>query len=394
MATPKKIAAIVTEYRRWSHADVIVGKMLEGYLYDGKDKPNLQVVSMYVDQFPDNDMSRALAEKYKFKICDNIAEALMLGGNKLAVEGVVIIGEHGKYPSNDKGQILYPRRKFFEEVSKVFEKTKQSVPVFSDKHLAATWADAKWMYDKARELFVPFLAGSSIPVTWRRPALKLPKNCEITGAVQLAYGPSEGYGFHALEGMQCQVERRKGGETGVKAVTCLTGEAMWKAMDDGKFSKDLLESAIARAPETAKGSYREICLKNKEAGIFLIEYRDGLVGAVAMLNGFMYEGDGGGFCVACQLKGEKEIRSCQYYMQQPDPFGHFIYLVKAIDSLINTGHAPYPIERPLLTTGMIDAVMTSKHEGGKRIETPHLEIKYTPTEWGFATDEVPKSIKR
>ena len=36
---PKRVAAIVTEYRRWSHADVIVSKILEGYDHDGKDYP-------------------------------------------------------------------------------------------------------------------------------------------------------------------------------------------------------------------------------------------------------------------------------------------------------------------------------------------------------------------
>jgi TAT (twin-arginine translocation) pathway signal sequence len=392
---PKKVAAVITEYRKWSHADVIIGKMLEGPLYDGKDKPALQVVSMYVDQFPGNDMSRELAKKYAFQITPTIPEALTLGGDKLAVDGVVIVGEHGKYPSNDKGQVLYPRRRFFEEVAKTFEKCSQSVPVFNDKHLAATWDDAKWMYEKARALGVPFLAGSSIPVTWRRPELKLPKECAITGSVQLGYGPIEGYGFHALEGLQSQVERRKGGETGVKAVQCLQGKAMWEAMDQGRFSKELLEEAIQRAPATAKGDYRELTVQNKrEAAVFLVEYHDGLTAAVAMLNGFLYEGDGGAFCFACQLKGEEKPRSTHYYLQQPDPFAHFGYLVKAIESLIQTGKPPYPVERTLLTTGILDAVMTSRHEGGKRIETPHLEIKYTPTDWPFATDPVPKAIKR
>src|SRR5438132_381955 len=83
------------------------------------------------------------------------------------------------------------------------EASKKSVPVFNDKHLAAEWKDAKWMYDRARELFVPFLAGSSVPVTWRRPELKLPKDSELTEAVQVGYGPFEAYGFHALEGLQC-----------------------------------------------------------------------------------------------------------------------------------------------------------------------------------------------
>src|SRR5215472_8333747 len=179
MADPKKVAALVTEYRRHSHADVIVGKILEGFLYDGGAGPNLHLVSAYVDQFPEGDMSRDLAKKHKFTIYDSIKGALTHGGKQLAVDGVLCIGEHGKYPTNDKGQILYPRRRFFEGVCDVFTKFKKSVPVFNDKHLAATWEDAKWMYDKSRELFIPFLAGSSIPVTWRKPPLTLPKNCEI-----------------------------------------------------------------------------------------------------------------------------------------------------------------------------------------------------------------------
>src|SRR5262249_43957370 len=177
MTQPKKVAAIVTEYRRWSHADVIVGKIIEGFYYDGKDRPDMRLASLYVDQFPDKDMSRDLARKFKFPIYDTIEKALTLGGKKLAVDGVLCIGEHGKYPTNARGQILYPRRRFFEEVTKVFAKSRKAVPVFNDKHLAATWKDAKWMYDKSRELFVPFMAGSSVPLTWRKPVLKLEKKC-------------------------------------------------------------------------------------------------------------------------------------------------------------------------------------------------------------------------
>jgi hypothetical protein len=394
MPEPKRVAAVVTEYRKWSHADVIVGKILEGFNYDNKDGPNLRLVSMYVDQFPDKDMSRDLAKKHKFTIYDSIERALTLGGKTLGVEGVLCIGEHGKYPTNDKGQVLYPRRRFFEEVCKVFEKTKKSVPVFNDKHLAATWKDAKWMYDRGRELFVPFLAGSSLPVTWRRPPLKLPMNCEITEAVQVGYGPFEAYGFHALESLQCMMERRKGGETGVKAAQCLQGENMWKQMDQGAFSKTLLETAMALVPAHAKDDYRELTAKAADAGVFLIEYRDGLKAAVVMPNGWVHEGDGGAFTFACQLKGEAKSRATHFYLQQPDPFAHFAYLLKAIDSTIQTGHAAYPVERTLLTTGILDAVMTSKAEKHRRINTPHLAIKYTPVDWPFATDPVPKVIKR
>ncbi len=394
MPQPKKIAAIVTEYRRWSHADIIVGKLLEGYNHDGGAGPNLKLVSMYVDQTPAKDRSRDLAKKHGFTIYPTIEGALKLGGAKLAVDGVLSIGEHGDYPKNAKGQILYPRRRFFEAVASVLAKSKKSVPVFSDKHLSATWVDAKWMYDKARELFVPFLAGSSIPLTWRRPVLKLPKNCPLVEAVQVGYGPFEGYGFHALEGLQCMAERRKGGETGVKAVQCLQGEEMWKALDQGRWSKRLLEAALERVPAHAMGDYRAVTAKTEDAGVFLIEYRDGFRAAVAMMNGWAYEGDGGAFTFAGQLKGEDKPRATLYYLQQPDPFAHFSYLVKAIDAMMQTNHAPYPVERTLLTTGILDAVMTSKAEKNRRVETPHLAIAYKPTDWPFTTDPVPKTIKR
>jgi hypothetical protein len=394
MKPTKKVAAVVTEYRKWSHADVIVGKIVEGFNYDGKARPEMQLAALYVDQFPNQDLSRGLSKKYGFPIYDRIEKALTLGGNTLAVDGVLCIGEHGRYPTNAKGQILYPRRRFFEGVTATFAKYKKAVPVFNDKHLAATWKDAKWMYDRARELFVPFMAGSSVPVTWRRPPLTMPKGCEVVDAVQIGYGHLEAYGCHALEGLQCMVERRKGGETGVKAVQCLQGEAMWKALDNGKWSRNVLEAALARVPAHAKGDYRAVTAKAADAAVYLLEYRDGLRASVAMLNGWLYEGDGGAFCFAAQVKGQAKPAATHFYLQQPDPFAHFSYLVKAIDAMVRTGHAVYPVERTLLTTGILDALMTSKAEKNRRVETPHLAIKYQPTDWPFATDPVPKAIKR
>ena len=394
MATAKRVAAIVTEYRRHSHADITVGKILEGYNHDGKEKPDLRLVSLYVDQFPDKDMSRDMSKKYDFPIVKTIADGLVDKKGELAVDGVLIIGEHGKYPTNAKGQVLYPRRKFFEEVAKTFERCKKSVPVFNDKHLAASWDDAKWMYDRARELFVPFMAGSTLPLTWRKPVLKLDKGCEIESAVQIGYGPVEGYGFHALEALQCMVERRKGGETGVRAVQCLGGEEMWKALDAGKWSKAVMDAALERVPAHAKGDLRTLTAKAADACVFVIEYRDGLTAAVPMPNGWIYEGDGGGFTFACKLKGQDKLLSTQFYLQQPDPFGHFNYLIKAFEAMVRTGHAVYPVERTLLVTGVLDALMTSRAEKNRRIETPHLAIKYQPTDWPFATDPIPKTIER
>jgi hypothetical protein len=133
----KKIALIGTEVRRHSHAQHFVDRFLLGYTWEGGwRRPDVDLVSLYIDQFPEGDLARAAAKRHNVPIYPSIAEALTLGTSKLAVDGVVIIGEHGKYPRNEKRQTLYPRYKFFKEVVKVFEASGRSVPVFNDKHLS------------------------------------------------------------------------------------------------------------------------------------------------------------------------------------------------------------------------------------------------------------------
>ncbi len=277
----------------------------------------------------------------------------------------------------------------------MFEDTKQSVPVFNDKHLAATWEDAKWMYDRARKLFVPLLAGSSIPVTWRKPNLVLPKDCELVGAVQIGYGPFEAYGFHALEGLQCMVERRKGGETGVKAVTCHSPQ------------DDVGADRQARVGEAGAGRGAEVGAGARDRGRARIDREDrgrGRVRGRVPRRAARVRRNAQRLGVrrrrrrvhlrAASARGRRSRTRASSTCSSPESFAHFAELTKAIDALVNTGHAPYPVERTLLTTGVLDAVMTSRHEKNKRVETPHLEIAYKPTEWGPAKGDVPKPDKK
>lgn len=391
MPDPKRVAAVVTEYRPGSHADVIVGKILTGYRQDGGPGPNLRVVSMVVDQFPAGDMSRNLAQRHRFTIYPTIREALTLGGRNLAVEGVLSIGEHGNYPRNDRGQVLYPRRRFFEEIARVFEQSGRSVPVFNDKHLSATWEGALWMYRRSRQLHIPFLAGSSLPVTWRQPYLQIPLHAPLIGAVQIGYGGLESYGFHALEALQAMVENRRGGESGIRSVQFLGGRAMWQALDREIWSRELFESALSLVPNHAQGNYRDLTRENPEAGVFLLEYRDGFRAAVAMLSGYVQDGGGEGFCFAGQIAGRNQPITTHFFLEGRPPYGHFAHLLRAIDFTMNTGHPAYPIERTLLTTGILDALMRSKHQGGVRIQTPHLDIRYSPSGWQAARGPVPQA---
>jgi hypothetical protein len=366
---PKRLAAITTAYWKYSHADDIITKFIEGYAVIGRiHEPHCRVVSLYIEQFPETDIGRGMAARYKVPLFQTPGETLTLGGKDLAVDGVLLIGEHGDYPTNEKGQKLYPRRRLFEEIVKVFRATGKSVPVYNDKHLSYTWENARWMYDQSRELSFPMMAGSSVPVTWRRPPLELRAGTRLEGALAVGYGGIESYGFHTLECLQMFAERRQGGETGVSAVQCLQGAAAWQAAGKGLWSRELLDAALAPVPAKT-GRLEEA---DRAATVFLVEYADGLRGA-----GYLSARHVAAFAAAVQPAGGKPAGTwCYLPRPQRD---HFSFLCNHIEKMFLTGRPSYPVERTLLTTGMLAFLMDSRHAGGRRLETPELrQVRYQP----------------
>ena len=375
------VAAVVTRYFKSSHSDVLVTKILEGWRHDGREGPDLQLVALYADQLKDSDPVHDLARKHGFPIVPTIDEALTLGTNRLVVEGVLSIGEHGNYPyTPDTNQKMYPRRHFFDEIVRAMQRTGQFVPLFNDKHIGYRWSDATAMVDTAKRLGIPFMAGSSLPVAWRYPQASLPLESDIDEVLCIGHGRLESYGFHALESLQCLAERRRGGETGVKAVTVVQGEAIWGARSQGRWSHDLLEAALATIDVPTNNLQKQI--NEQKSTFYLIEYRDGLRGTVAMLDGIASE-----FAVACRLRQKQDPFAC-WFRQEGPPYGHFEYLLRAIEHMFHTGQPAYPVERTLLTTGILDRVMHSIYQGGVTLKTPELDFCYQPADWPFANREV------
>jgi hypothetical protein len=380
----KKLAVLTTAYYYLSHAYHICGRFLSGYLLGGRmHYPDFGIAGMYVEQTKEGDLSRELARKHGFRLFPDIANALRLGGSNLAVDGVLLIAEHGDYPYNAKGQKLYPRYEFFQKIVEVFRQEGRTVPVFCDKHLSYDRKAARQMVETAQRLGFPLFAGSSLPVTWRRPELELPLGTPITEAVVASRGELEIYGIHALEALQCMIERRTKGQQGVRAVTCLEGEAVWKAGDEGLWSWELLEHALGRSPSLNVGDVRENCrhfvpppgrptfLKGPVA--FLVEYRDGLRAAILLLNGHHDD-----TTFAARIKSEKKPVSTLFYLPPPPGAGFLQALTVQIEKFLATGQPPYPVERTLLTGGILDWALESRIRGQKRLETPDLSISYDP----------------
>ena len=391
----KKIAALNTIYHKYSHAQHIVDRFLEGYGWQGRHHtPNVQIASMYVDQTDERDLSQDRSERFGVPIYPTIAEALTLGGETLAVDGVLIIGEHGQYERNEKGQHLYPRYEFFMEMVEVFRANGKAVPVFNDKHLSYDWNQAVEMVDISRELGFAFMAGSSLPVTWRLPALEFPLGVEMREALCACYGGVDSYDFHGLETAQCMVERRGDGEVGVKSLHALRGEAVWKAMENGAFDQELLTAAVARSftRQPRRGDSSDIDFQNDriqdvcpEPIAYLMEHRDGLKTTMILLNGFLLD-----FNFAARM-GDGSIQSTQMYLPMPPRHttlaSFFSPLCDNLEKMFLTGRPTYPVERTLLTTGQVYFGVESLYRGQAKLETPELEVAYqAPAESCFWRD--------
>ena len=436
---PLRLAVLGSDYRVGSHLQGIADRFLVGYPHQGDwHMPHVQVVSLYVDQharraearpsgyelsmrqgnmgrfpFPKEaaaeraarakggararrrqseeetaagDLSEARAQQFGFKVYRNIPEALRCGGDRIAVDAVLAIVEQDRdmpYPKNDRGQVLLPRYDFFQQCAQVFEEEKHSVPYFNHKQLSFSFDEAQNMVKTAARLKFPLLAGSSMSVTWRLPDVDIPLGASVQEAVMVGVGGFDGMDFDALDAMQAMLERRRGGETGVKAVQLLEGDDVWAAGKAGRWSHELLSSALSRSDTplgltvldgrtqnlAAPGVLQQL-VPNPAA--YCIEYTDGTKATLLMLNGALQD-----FNISARVAGHGLV-STQFFMPPAPNNDATACLAGKIDQMYQSRTAPYSVERALLTTGILEACLQSKHKLNQRLETPHLAVRYKP----------------
>jgi hypothetical protein len=390
VTSPKrpKIAAVANIYKRRLHAQHIIDRFLDGYGWGGAHHhPPVDVVSLFVDQAGEGDLSTERAGRHPgLKIYPTIAQALTRGTSKLAVDAVIYIGEQGEYPVNEKGQTEYPRYQFFEQIVDVFRSSGKSVPVFVDKHLSWKWEWAKDMYDTSRKMGFPLMAGSSLPVTWRIPPVEMPLGASVREAICVCYGGVDSYDFHGLETIQCMVERRKGGETGVEWLQAYRGDSFWKAHEQGVWSAALFKAALCRSHTLGSGrpgfthvypTLQEMKALARDPVAYHYQHVDGLRCSMLLMNGLVQD-----FNFAATIEGQPQPISTMMYLSK-EAFNatdksYFTALAHFIEQLFITGKEPYPLERTLLTSGLVIAGVDSLFQGQPRLQTPQLAIRYQP----------------
>lgn len=359
-----------------SHADWIVNKLLDGYWWRGAHTPSqVEVVSVYIHQLDTSLLGQKVCKAKNIPIFKTVKEAVTLGEKELAVDGVVIIAEHGNYPTDLKGHWLLPRWWIYQQVIQVFEQSKRSVPVFNDKHLSYSWDEAKWMFDKSRELNFPLTGGSSIPTYFRKPEIELAINTPIKNSIVVGNAADEGAIFHCIDVLQAFVDRRKGGETGVKAVQSIRGSETWAWVERNAWAGNLLE-AVRKKFDLKPGHFQE----GRRPNVCVVEYNDGTNAAVI-------SGAGVGWTYAGEIEGQKDPTIVSM-LGWPGPISQY-HAANAhehwIIQMMLTGKEPFNAERLLLSTGIVNYYMESNWENGRysavgrRIETAFLNIKYRST---------------
>jgi hypothetical protein len=379
----KKLAVVATTYYYLSHAYHICGRFLNGYSRGGQYHfPDIGIAAMYVEQQKANDLSRDLAKEHRFDLSKDIAKALTLGTGKLAVDGVLLIGEHGDYPTNERLQKLYPRYEMFQTIVEVFRNSGRVVPVFCDKHLSYDRRKAQDMVATAKSLGIPLMAGSSLPVTWRRPELELPIPSPIRQAVVVTRGEIEVFGFHGIEALQCMMERRRSQELGVRVVRCVSGDDVWELLDRRDGMWDLVEAAVARSPSRNNGDIIQNCrhfepppgrptfLRGPIA--FDIEYREGTRAVVLIANGHVDD-----TTFAADIRAKPRV-SCLFHLPPPPGAAFLEALTMRVEDFMTTGKPPFPIQRTLLTSAILDGALESRFNGGKQVSLLDPDATYEP----------------
>ena len=366
-----------------SHADWIVNKLLDGYWWKGAyTASQVDVVSVYINQLDTSLLGQKVCKAKNIPIFKTVGEAVTLGGKELAVDGVVIVCEHGNYPTDLKGHWLLPRWWIYQQVIRVFEQSQRSVPIFNDKHLSYNWDDAKWMFDKSRELNFPLTGGSSIPVYYRTPEIDLAPDTPLKNGLVIGDMADEGAAFHCIDVLQSFMDRRKGGETGVKSVQSIRGPEAWTWVETNPWAHNLL-AAVRKHFDLPAGHFQQGVQTNQRRGqsnLCIVKYNDGTEAA-------SISGSDVGWTFAGDIEGQKDPTIISM-LGFPGPISQFHagnahehWLIE----MMLTGKEPFNAERLLVSTGIVNYYMDSNWQDGcysavgRVVETPYIDMKYHST---------------
>jgi hypothetical protein len=372
MKSIPKIAFLFEEFGVPSPSQQLLDRFLMGYPRDGALHP--PAVGSFVAYLPptnDGGLERRKAE-FNLEGASTVEEALA------GAEAVVLVPRGSGATANDR----------FVEIA--VERAPEGAAIFAHGALTSTLDRGHSVVKQAAARRIALASGTPLAVTWRLPALEIPLETPLTEALIVVqksplqpgpYGTLAGAELCALDGLLPLVERRRGGESGVRSIQLLEGDAVWKGGDRKAWSWPLLAAALSRShtPQgdpVRDGRTQDLAglglvpklAKNPQA--WLVEHRDGFRSAILVLDGVIAD-----FNVALR-SGDSRIVSAQLFRAPAPADQQFSLLAATVETFFTSRKAPWPVERSLLTAGLLEAFRNPVTRTGKPLVTPHLDLAY------------------
>jgi len=374
----RKIAFLLDEFGAASPAQQLLDRFLIGYPRDGAmRKLERSKVSAYLAVSAEANFGMR-QEEFQLVVASTAEQAVA------GADAVVIVSRRPGTLANEA----------FLRIA--LEQAPEGAACFVHGVLANSLASARSFAAKAASRRIALLAGTPLSVTWRLPEMNLPLGTPLTEAlivVQVnpvaiqATPPSPpatlgGAELQALDGLLPVIERRRGGESGIRSVRYLEGKSIWRAGEKSLWSWPLLAAALSRS-HTPQGDAVLDGRTQDLAGLglvpklarnprgWLLDHRDGLRTAILVLDGVVAD-----FNFAVRLQ-RGDVLSAQLFRAPPPAEHHFSRLAAAMEDFFRDGPRPWPVERNLLIAGLLEIFRKPSSLSGQRVEVPELSIAYS-----------------
>ncbi len=364
MRTPRKIAFLLEEFTNLSPAQQLLDRFLIGYPRDGMfHTPEGTTVAAHLMLGNNEADFEKRTDEFDLILAPNAAQAVA------GADAVVVV-------SRKAGAVAHDR---FLQIA--LESAASGSVCFVHGALSNTLERGREQLRLAQSRHIALLAGTPVGLTWRLPDVDLNPGTPLTDALIVVQGTFPGAELHALEGLLPVIERRRGGESGVRSIRFLEGKNFWRAGEQGHWSWPLLASALARS-HTPQGDAVLDGRTQDLVGLglvpklargprgWLLEHHDGLRSSLLVLDGVVADYN---FAV---LSDQGAMVSAQLFRAPPPAEHHFSRLAATVEDFFRTGKSPWPVQRNLLIAGLLEIFARPATRTGHRLETPELQIAY------------------
>lgn len=333
----KKIAFVVEDFSHGSPAQQMLDRFLIGYPRDGEfHKCGAEIHVRLGDNAADAELRRRIAD-YPVRRHATIDETVA------GADGIVVV------PAHVHAAPL---------AAACVKAAPEGAPVFVYGALAGDAGTAKEIAAVAASRRVAVASGTPLAVTWRLPDVDVPAGAPVKRALIVVQGERPLAELYALDGLLPLLERRKDGERGVRIIQGI--EEVWTALD-GIAPKRVLAAALSRSDSpqgdpVTDGRTQDLLglglvpklAKNPRA--WVIWHTDLVPSTILVLDGVVADVN-----FAVQLS-DGTVISAQLY-RPPAPQRHeFSRLAEVVERFFQTGKAPWPIRRSILTAGILKVV--------------------------------------